>query len=97
MRLGKSDYEWKANENLLQIVDLNTGGRSVTNDVENVINEIYEKLGEQIKKFKIIYKDSEGIWDGINPVWGIKKCVECSFYHIGETDIELAIKKINRI
>jgi hypothetical protein len=96
MRLGKSNYEWKTNGDLLQIVDLNLGGRSVTNDIENVINEIYQKIGEEIKKYKILYRDSEGVWDGVNPIWGIKKCVECNFYHLGETEFELAIEKINR-
>jgi hypothetical protein len=96
MRLGKSNYEWETNGDLLQIVDLNLGGRSVTNDIDNVINEIYQKIGDELKKYKILYRDSEGIWDGVNPTWGIKKCVGCDFYHIGETEIELAIKKIKR-
>jgi hypothetical protein len=94
MSLGKSNYTWRTKGDLLLIVDMNTGERSVTNDIENVVNEIYQKLGDKIKEYKIIYKDSDGIWDGIIPVWSIKYCVECNFYHIGETDLKLAVQKI---
>ena len=47
------------------IVDQNLGGLSVTNGIEEVVDEISMK--EKIKdlnKFVVLYKDSEGIWDG---------------------------------
>jgi hypothetical protein len=93
MRIGKSDYTWKVTEDVLHIEDLNLGGRTVTNDIENVINEIYQVIGEKIKGYKIMYRDSEGMWDGVTPSWGVKKCVSCDFYHIGETDFKLALEK----
>ena len=96
MGIVKSNYQFKITDDILHIEDLNYGGKSVTNNIENVINEIKEMIGDKIKKCHIIYKDSEGIWDGIKPLWGINKCVEVDFYHIGETEFELALEKINR-
>jgi hypothetical protein len=90
----KSDYVWKTQEDILIIEDLNLGRMSVTNNAEGVINEIYEKLGSSIHNYHIIYKDSEGIWDQLIPSWGVNECVEISFKYIGETNLEIAIKKI---
>jgi hypothetical protein len=90
----KSDYVWKTQEDILIIEDLNLGRMSVTNNAEGVINEIYEKLGPSIHNYHIIYKDSEGIWDQLMPSWGVNECVEISFKYIGETNLEIAIKKI---
>jgi hypothetical protein len=41
-----------------------------------------------------LYKDSEGVWDGISPEWGLNSCTDANFYHIGETNSEEAIKKV---
>jgi hypothetical protein len=96
MRINKSNYTWKVTEDVLHIEDLNLGGKTVTNDIENVIDEIYRTIGEKIKDYKIIYRDSEEMWDGVTPSWGVKKCVSCDFYHIGETDFILALEKTKR-
>lgn len=47
------------------IEDLNDGRMSVTNDIENVVAEIcqLEKI-EEPKTCIIVYKDTEGNWDG---------------------------------
>jgi hypothetical protein len=34
-------------------------------DIENIILEIYKNVGDEIKNLKIIYQDSEGVWDGV--------------------------------
>lgn len=96
MRISKSDYTWKVSQDVLHIEDLNSGGRTVTNDIENVVNEIYQVIGEKIKDYHIIYRDSEGMWDGVTPSWEVKKCTSCDFYNIGETDFNLALEKVKR-
>lgn len=49
---------------LLIIEDLNTGAMSVTNDIENVVDEIAISDGLNVKNHLIVYKDTDGIWDG---------------------------------
>ena len=52
---------------VVAIEDLNMGERSVTNDIENVIEEvrrIMNKTGRNIERYQVIYKDSEGLLDG---------------------------------
>jgi len=92
--MGTSHYDWKITGNVLHIVDLNIGGKSVTNDITNVINEITETVGNKIRTLDIIYRDSEGIWDGVKPVWGVGTCVEADFYYIGEINLERAKQNI---
>ncbi len=41
------------------LVDLNTGGLSLTNDAESVVRLIFNRYGQK----RIIYRDSEGRWD----------------------------------
>lgn len=48
----------------LLIVDKNSGGMSVTNDIENVVDDISAHVGIDPLEYRIIYKDSEGRWDG---------------------------------
>ena len=50
---------------LIALIDPNKGNKSITNDIENVVNTIIkkEKIGI-MTDFRVIYKDSEGIWDG---------------------------------
>lgn len=95
MRIAKSDYTYNIIDDVICIEDLNQGRMSVTNDAENVLSEIYlSKIGEAIKKYPIIYKDSEGIWDRMIPKWDNGSCVDVEFLHLGETNIESAIKKV---
>ena len=46
------------------IEDLNMGSISVTNDIENVINEISAIEKVKAEQYMIVYKDSTGQWDG---------------------------------
>lgn len=50
----------------IMIEDLNKGGQSVTNGIERVVKEIAKKKEVNPVEFNIIYKDSEGVWDGYN-------------------------------
>lgn len=52
---------------LIIIEDLNESGKkSVTNDIDNVIDEIATREKINPVQYHIIYKDSQGIWDGYN-------------------------------
>lgn len=96
MKISKSDYDYSIIDGVICIDDLNRGNMSVTNDAENVITEIYLKsgIGESVKKYPIIYRDTERIWDQIVPVWAVKSCVDVNFIHLGETNVKDAIKRV---
>ena len=79
MKKTKSDYIWYVSNGYLKIEDLNLGGRSVTNDIENVLYEIREEIGDQIEKFQIIYKDSDELWNFIDTSWISNENVRVNF------------------
>lgn len=39
-------------------------GTSLTNDIENVVDEIIEKENIDISNYLVVYQDTEGVWDG---------------------------------
>jgi hypothetical protein len=47
--------------NVISIIDLDLGNRSVTNDIENVLRKIEYYHQGSIAAFHIMYRDSEGI------------------------------------
>ena len=64
----RSDYNHMvtqfAGRDVILIEDLNNGGMSVTNDIENVVADISLKEKIEPSRYLIVYKDSEGMWDG---------------------------------
>lgn len=63
-----SDYLYQFRKvkglSFLMIEDKDQGGRSVTNDIHNIV----KKIAKEVKGFNpvehnIIYKDSQGLWD----------------------------------
>lgn len=53
---------------MLMIVDLDRGGMSVTNDIENVLADLQIRMQEKglnLRDMAIIYQDSMKHWDGI--------------------------------
>jgi hypothetical protein len=52
--------------NVISIVDLDLGNASVTNNIESVLRKIEDCHQGSIVGFKIMYHDSEGVWDGIH-------------------------------
>jgi hypothetical protein len=56
-------YEHKLISGVLCVIDLNqAGARSVTNDAEKVVAELYAK-GLLPEGRQLIYRDTEGMWD----------------------------------
>lgn len=59
-----SNFSFSATKDVLVIIDLNRGGRSVTNDIETVLATVKQRgVGESWHL--AIYRDAFGIWDGI--------------------------------
>lgn len=81
----RSDFSYHTRESqktkVLVIIDLNKGGMSVTNNVEEVVKSIAAELGEKTLMMPIIYRDSEGIYDGIDATY-----LDNPFYSIQTAD-----------
>lgn len=62
--MTRANYVYKFIGKVVVIDDLNDGGMSVTNDIENVIDEICIKENINDLNFVWIYKDNTGNYDG---------------------------------
>lgn len=82
----KSDYAYKVESKYLIIKDLNLGRMSVTNDIEEVLNEISNKITNPLDSYKIIYEDSDGMFDGVLTY----KNEFSDYYILGAWDIDEA-------
>lgn len=87
----RSDYTYRIEEadglRVLIIIDLDRGDMSVTNNIETVMELIAEDLGKEIYTQPIIYRDSMGIFDGIDGNY-----MRDPFYGIGITNEDTAIR-----
>lgn len=63
----RSNYSYEIektdNSTILSIIDQGGNYMSVTNNIENVIAEICKSNNIDILHTKVVYRDSEGIWD----------------------------------
>lgn len=66
--MSKSDYIHKienfGGRNVIVIEDLDLGGKSVTNNIEQVVMEIEIMEKVDATDYMIVYKDSDGVYDG---------------------------------
>ena len=85
----QADFTYSISGNVISIVDLNFGNRSVTNDIENVLRKIEHYHQGSISGFKIMYRDSEAMWDGVH--WDGQRA---SVFALRETDERQAQKKL---
>jgi hypothetical protein len=69
---SRSNFDYRIgifeDQNILLIWDKNLGNRSVTNDIENVVADIAAYEDVDPKDYVILYRDSEGLWDGWDAV-----------------------------
>ena len=68
MSKTKSNFRWHQLFGIITIHDLGGECMSVTNDMENVLTFIRNDLNiseSEMQGTKIIYEDSDGIWDGV--------------------------------
>lgn len=93
---NRSNFNFLHGTNTIAIEDLQPtlGGMTVTNDVENVIHYIaismFGEVSNKMDSYAIVYRDSEGIWDGIKTVNGEFD----SFVYLGAHSMEEAIDLI---
>jgi hypothetical protein len=61
---SRANFRYKIDQMVILIWDQNLGNLSVTNDIENVVGDIARREGIEPTRYLIVYKDSEGRWDG---------------------------------
>lgn len=90
---GHSDFDCHlrtvGGRNIIVIEDLDTGGMSVTNNIETVVEEVVARLGIDLDTALIVYRDSGGIYYGVRAAIGDDRY---GFYHLGQQDEDAAIK-----
>jgi len=84
----RADYTYTVDDNVIAIVDLDLGSKSVTNDMENVLADIRAEIGD-LAGYAVIYQDSLGRWDGVRLVGR-----SIGFYSLNETDPERAANRL---
>ena len=77
----QADFTYSISPDVIAITDLDLGKKSVTNDIENVLRKIEYWHQGPIKGYRIMYRDSEGIWDGVH--WDGN---QATFLYLGETE-----------
>ncbi|CCH03546.1 hypothetical protein FAES_pFAES01052 (plasmid) [Fibrella aestuarina BUZ 2] len=83
----RADYTYSIEGNIIVIVDLDLGNRSVTNDIENVLADIRTDLGS-LAGYSVIYRDSMGHWDAVSLVNDV-----VYFYPLNATEREKALSR----
>jgi hypothetical protein len=61
----QADFTYRITPNTISIIDTGAGRRSVTNDIEAVLRKIEFWHQGSITGFKIMYRDENGVWDGV--------------------------------
>ena len=96
MAKSKFDYWFDPTNKILFIEDLYekyfsviTNLRTITNNIETVLERIIDDSGKELSEYKIMYKDTDGVWDGL-----IYDNGNVLFYSLNETELENAIIKI---
>ena len=60
-----ADFTYKITPNTISITDTKRARRSVTEDIEAVLRKIEYWHQGSIARFKIMYRDDNGVWDGV--------------------------------
>jgi len=90
--LTETEFSYTVDQDVIKVVDLNLGSDSVTNDAERVLRKIEQWQPGLIARCRIMYRDSRGIWDGIE--WDGQ---EVTFFPIRETDERAAERKLRQL
>jgi hypothetical protein len=62
----KADFTYSITPSTISIFDTAKGKTSVTNDIEAVLRKIEYWHQGSITGFKIMYRDENGVWDGVS-------------------------------
>jgi hypothetical protein len=92
MPLPEAEFSYTVDQGILKVVDLSLGANSVTNDAEKVLSKIAQWHPGSITDYRIMYRDSLGIWDG--PEWDGP---EVRFFPIRETDERAAERRLKQL
>ncbi len=84
----RADYTYTVDGSVIAIVDLDQGSKSLTNDMEHVLDEIQAELGS-LAGYSVIYRDSMGRWYGVRLERGVVQ-----FYSLNKTDPERAAARL---
>lgn len=87
----RADYTYTIEGSVIAIIDLDQGSKSVTNDMEHVLDDIRAELGD-LAGYSVIYRDSMGRWDGVRLERGLVE-----FYSLNETDPDRAATRLLHI
>lgn len=91
--MRSADFDFDIAARVLVIYDLNMGNKSVTNDIENVLAEIFDQIDELQPIDAVIYRDSEGIFDQV--ILGEGRTFK-RFAPLVETEVLKAIAKVRK-
>lgn len=86
--IHQADYRYSVEGSVIAIVDLDLGNRSVTNDMERVLEQIGTELGG-LSGYSVVYRDSMGRWDGVRLDKGV-----VAFYSLNEADQAAAAARL---
>ena len=84
----RADYTYTVEGSVIAIIDLDQGNNSVTNHIENVLDDIRAKIGD-LAGYAVIYRDSMGRWDGVHLIGS-----SVGSYSLNETDGEKAATRL---
>ena len=84
-----SDFQFELIEDVVVIFDCDRGGRSVTNDIQNVLSAVDAEIGG-IGHRPVIYRDSTKTFDGVHH----NGDRFAGFYAVSETVLEAALQKV---
>jgi hypothetical protein len=87
---ARAKYSYTIEDGIVCIVDHGMG-LSVTNDAEQVINDL-DNAGVPLDTMRVIYRDGEGIWDEML----VQDGCFADFRSIGERNKEAAKAKLRR-
>lgn len=82
----RADYTCTIADNVIA----DQGNRSVTNDIDNVVADIKGELANDLSGHAIIYRDSQGVWDGVM----LDESGSVSFYGLEERDQSKAAARL---
>ncbi len=88
----RTDYDYELCGNTLVIYSPKQGSRSLIRDIEQIL-QVLKKRVPCLAFKKIIYRDSERVFEGIH----IDQAGHfIDFYPLGERVLDLALNKVNR-
>jgi len=89
MNQSRASYSFQIVDSVIAITD-HDEGRSVTNDVENVVADFRHVA--DLAGCRMIYRDTIGVWDEIL----VREGRFAGFRSIGEHDLDKALAKIKQ-